>query len=138
MSVVLCLAVWIASLSWTMSNSRQRFQRAVKIRRAYFMARSALQHFFLKLKTFQRQNPEAMIALEQANNYEWNTLSRAFIEDVVLPGEINGSYTASYGISSFSISTRDIQKSELVVEIQAEGEVDGVKETIRRVNRVSR
>ena len=102
------------------------------------MARSALQHFFLKLKTFQRQNPEAMIALEQANNYEWNTLSRAFIEDVVLPGEINGSYTASYGISNFSISTRDIQKSELVVEIQAEGEVDGVKETIRRVNRVSR
>lgn len=138
MGVALCLAVWVGSLSWTMSNSRQRFQRALKARRAYFMARSALQHLFLKMKTFQRQRPEVMLALERASPEEWTTLSRAFIEDVVRPGEPIASYAATYDVAEFRITGRDLEKSQLVIEILAEGTVDGTTETIRRVNRVSR
>lgn len=136
--VALCLAVWVGSLSWTMSNSRHRFQRVVKARRAYFMARSALQHLFLKMKTFQRQQPDVMMALERATPEEWGTLSRAFTEDVVLPAALIGSYSASYGVKAFEITGRDIEKSQLVIEIQAEGTVDDMTETISRVNRVSR
>ena len=33
------------------------------------IARSALQHFFLKMKTFQRQYPEAMLALVLMDHY---------------------------------------------------------------------
>ncbi|MFZ5950684.1 MAG: hypothetical protein ACOYXC_08260, partial [Candidatus Rifleibacteriota bacterium] len=54
MGLILCIAIWIGSLAWTMTNSRSQYQKIIKSRQANFMARSAFQHFFLKLRTMQR------------------------------------------------------------------------------------
>lgn len=135
---VLCLAVWITSLSWTMSNSRHRFTEALKYRRAYFMARSGLQHFFLKVKVMQRRNPEVMNAMYQARPDQWQPLSQAFVEDVVIPMESSGSYEGRYKVASFSIDVQDPSKGEMVIQILAEGEVNGARENIRRVYKVTR
>ncbi|MBF0498724.1 MAG: hypothetical protein HQM09_01215 [Candidatus Riflebacteria bacterium] len=138
MGVILCLAIWITSLSWTMSNSRHRFTQMIKIRRAYFMARSALQHFFLKVKTMQRRSPESMTALYQATPAEWGNLSKAFVEDLLNPQDTGGSYSGTYGIANFSIESQDTDKGEMSIQILAQGNVEGAGETIRRVYKVTR
>lgn len=138
LGIILCFAVWVGSLSWTMSSSRSRFTYAFKLRKAYFMARSGLQHFFLKMKVMQRQLPETMAVLEGAPNADWPALSGSFIEDIVIPQESLSSYTLSYGIDSFTIGTRDLEKGEMTIEIVAGGKADGVGENIRRIYRVTR
>ncbi len=135
---VLCLAVWIASLSWTMSQSRHRFTQALKYRRAYFMARSALQHFFLKVKVMQRRNPEVMNTLYQAKPDKWPALAQTFTEDITLPMETTVPYESSYRVSSFSIDLQDTTKGEMVIQILADGSVSNAKESIRRVYKVTR
>ena len=136
--LALCMAVWVASLSWTMSNSRHRFQKVIKMRRAYFMARSALQHFFLKIKIMQRRHPQVMMALEKAEADRWRLLSQAFVEDIVLPVPEPDTVSAHYGIASFSIGTIDVERALFTMEIAAMGRIDEVGETIRRVQRLSR
>lgn len=138
LGIILCFAVWVGSLSWTMSNSRSRFTHAFKLRRAYFMARSGLQHFFLKMKVMQRQLPETMAVLDGAPAANWTALANSFVEDIVIPQESPASYTLSYGVGSFTIGTRDLDKGEMTIEIVAEGKVDGVGESIRRIFRVTR
>ncbi|MFZ2955623.1 MAG: hypothetical protein WA705_01825 [Candidatus Ozemobacteraceae bacterium] len=138
LGAVLCLAMWITSLSWTMSNSRHRFAQTIKIRRAYFMARSGLQHFFLKVKTLQRRSPESMNALYQASPEEWKNISKAFVEDILNPQDSGGSYNATYGIASFAIESQDTEKGEMSIQILAQGNVEGAGETIRRVYKVTR
>ncbi|HEY9069965.1 MAG TPA: hypothetical protein VIV61_06885 [Candidatus Ozemobacteraceae bacterium] len=138
LGIILCFAVWVGSLSWTMSNSRSRFTHAFKLRRAYFMARSGLQHFFLKMKVMQRQLPETMAVLDGAPAANWASLANSFVEDIVIPQESPASYTLSYGIGSFTIGTRDLDRGEMTIEIVAEGKVDGVGESIRRIFRVTR
>lgn len=138
LGIVLCFAVWVGSLSWTMSSSRSRFTYAFKLRRSYFMARSALQHFFLKMKVMQRQLPETMAVLEGAPDADWPALSSSFIEDIVIPHDAPASYTLSYGIDSFTIGTRDLEQGEMTIEIVAGGKADGVQESIRRIYRVTR
>lgn len=137
LGLILCLGIWIASLSYTMSQSRNRFQQMIKIRRAYFLARSALQHFFLKVKTLQRQCPKAMTALYEASKDDWNVLSKSFIEDIKVPNENNGSYWGKYGIASFTIESIDKETAQFAVKITANGNVDGFGESINRVQRVS-
>lgn len=138
LGIILCFAVWVGSLSWTMSSSRNRFAQAFKLRKSYFMARSALQHFFLKMKVMQRQLPETMAVLDGAQAEDWPALSSSFIEDIVLPQESPASYSLAYGIGSFTIGTRDLEKGEMTIEIVAEGKADGVGESIRRIFRVTR
>ncbi|MBF0544859.1 MAG: hypothetical protein HQM08_10520 [Candidatus Riflebacteria bacterium] len=135
---ILCLAVWVASLSFTVSNSRFRFTQAVKVRRAYFMARSALQHFFVKIKTMQKTSPEAMNSLYNAKPEDWGVLSKAFLEDIIAPPDALGELQASYKIASFSIDAQDPLHGEMCIQIVAEGMVDGVQETIKRVYKVTR
>ena len=138
LGAILCLAVWIGSLSWTQSQSRHRFNKTIKIRRAYFMARSALQHFFLKVKTMQRQKPEAMRALYQARPEQWMVLSRSFCEDILNPREADGSYSGSYRIGSFTIESQDTERGEMSIQILADGSVEGADESITRIYRVTR
>ncbi|HNV68994.1 MAG TPA: hypothetical protein PKO06_04790 [Candidatus Ozemobacteraceae bacterium] len=136
--VILCLAVWIGSLSWTMSQSRFRFTQSLKYRRAYFMARSALQHFFLKVKVMQRRNPEVMNTLYQAKPEKWPALAQTFVEDITQPMESPGAYESSYRVASFSIDVQDTTKGEMVIQILAEGDVSSARESIRRVYKVTR
>lgn len=138
LGAILCLAVWIGSLSWTQSQSRHRFNKTIKIRRAYFMARSALQHFFLKIKTMQRQNPEAMRTLYQARPEQWTVLSRSFCEDILNPRENDGSYGGTYRIGSFTIESQDADAGEMSIQILADGSVEGAGESIKRVYKVTR
>ena len=137
LGAILCLAIWIASLSYTISQSRSRFTQMVKFRRSYFMARSALQHFFLKVKVMQRRNPEVMNALYTAPPDKWNALARTFVEDVQIPFDTPGAYEGHYEIASFSIDTQDTRKGEMVIQILAEGQVETAKETIRRIYKVT-
>ncbi len=136
LGAILCLAVWIGSLSWTMSNSRSRFTQVLKLRRAYFMARSGLQHFFLKVKVFQRMHPEAISVLQSSRRDQWPVLSQSFVEDIKIPSEGETGY--HYEISSFTISSQDIERSEMAIEILARGNFEGFPDTIKRVYRVSR
>jgi len=138
LGVVLCLAVWIASLSWTMTNSRGRYLHMVKLRRAYFMARSAHQHFLLKLKTLERRMPESVLLLQNTKNEQWPVLSSYFIQDIVQPHEFSGSYSGDYRIGSFTVESLDLEKAAMSIQIQGEGEADGCRETIRRIYRVTR
>ena len=108
------------------------------MRRAYFMARSALQHFFLKIKIMQRRAPQAMMALEKADAQHWRLLSQAFIEDIVLPAPEENTVSAHYGIGSFSIGTVDLARGMFTLEITALGRIDGVGESIHRIQRLSR
>jgi len=138
LGAILCLAVWIGSLSYTMSNSRHRLARTMKLRKAYFLARSALQHFFLKVKTMQRECPEAMNALYQARPEEWGILSEAFVDDVTHIRGSSGSKDHEYKIAKFTIGSQDVRNNEMSVEIVAEGDVEGAGETITRIYKVTR
>ena len=138
LGAVLCLGIWIGSLSYTMSQSRNRFQQMVKIRRAYFMARSALQHFFLKVKVFQRQCPQTMEALYKADKDQWSILSKSFIEDIGIPSEGTGSYLGKYKIANFTIESVSKETEHLALQITALGNVDGMGETIQRTYKVTR
>ena len=137
--LILCIAIWIGSLAWTMTNSRSRYQQVIKSRQANFMARSAFQHFFLKLRTLQRQCPESIQALEQANNDEKKKLHAVFVEDIIVPPD--DKYTAerlSYQISDFRFVSIDYEKSLLTVEIHSEGRFAGEKNRLKRLVRLGR
>ena len=139
LGLILCLAIWIASLSWTMRNSRSRFEQFVRIKQAYFMSRSALQHFFLKIKTIQRYCPESMMALEKSNKDEFKKLSSVFIEDILPPPDNTGSAEKYfYRISSFKIDSVDYNRSKLTIQVNAQGKFSGKVSSIQRLLRISR
>jgi hypothetical protein len=138
LGVVLCFSVWIVSLSWTMSQSRHRFRQMIKIRRAYFLGRSALQHFFLKVKVFQRNHPNAMQTLYSASPSDWEVLSRSFVQDIIIPDEKTGSFSGKYSIASFTIETLDRDSPNMAIRITAVGNAEGVGELIHRTYKVSR
>ena len=137
--LVLCLAIWVASLSWTMTNSRARYQQVFKARKAYFMARSGMQHLFLKLKTMQRHCIEAMQSIENANDDEKKLLYSVFIEDVIVPPD--DSYTGEkyeYRVNEFKVDSIDHEESKLTLQVGVEGSFGGQKNSISRLIRISR
>lgn len=138
LGLLVCFAIWIASLSWTMTNSRNRFQTVIRQSKAHFMARSALQHFFLKVKTMQRSMPEAMVVLEEAPSHKWGQLSQTFVDDILPPEFAPSAKGEEYGISSFTIGVIDRNRSVMTMEIAAEGTVDGYTAGIRRIQRITR
>ncbi len=139
MGLVLCLAVWIASLSWTMTNSRSSFQRVLATRKAYFMARSAMQHFLLKIKTMQRQAPELMEVIEKANDDEKKRLYSAFTEDILVPADDNlTGELYHYKISDFNVESIDYDSAAVTLMIESEGGFGGRSNKISRLVRVSR
>lgn len=139
MGLVLILAIWVASLSWTMTNSRSRYQQVIKSRKAYFMARSGMQHLLLKLKTMQRHCIESMQAIENANEDEKKLLYAAFIEDIiVLP---DNSYTGEkyeYRVNEFRLESLDLENAKITLQLGVEGSYGGQKNSISRLIRVSR
>ncbi len=139
LGLVLCIAIWIGSLAWTMTNSRSRYQLVLKTRQANFMARSAFQHFFLKLRTMQRYCPESIQALEQANDDERKKLNAVFVEDILVPPD--DKYTAekvSYRIKDFRFASIDYERSLLTLEISSEGVFGGEKNLLKRLVRIGR
>ncbi len=137
--LVLCLAIWVASLSWTMTNSRARYQQVLKARKAYFMARSGMQHLFLKLKTMQRHCIEAMQSIENANDDEKKLLYSVFIEDIIVPPD--DSYTGEkyeYRVNEFKVESIDHEESKLTLQVGVEGSFGGQKNSISRLIRISR
>ena len=139
MGLILCIAIWVGSLAWTMTNSRSRYQQVVKSRQANFLARSAFQHFFLKLRTLQRLCPESVKALEEANEDERKTLNGVFVEDLIVPAD--DKYTAekvSYKIGDFRIVSIDYEKAYVTIEVSSEGNYGGEKSLLKRLVRVSR
>lgn len=139
LGLVLCLAVYIASLSWTMSNLRSRYQQVLKSRQASLLARSAFEHFYLKFKTMQRLRPESIKAIEQANSDELNKLENIFCEDIIVPPDndlSNRKY--SYGIKSFNVESVSYQEAAITLEVIAYGSYGGKESTLKRLVRISR
>ncbi len=139
LGLIMCLAVWIGSLSWTMTNSRSSFQQVLKGRKAYFMARSGLQHLLLKIKTMQRHCHESFNALENADADEIKLLTAVFIEDIIVPPDDN--YTGEkydYRVNEFKIESVDYENAKLTLQIGAEGGFGGQKNSISRLIRISR
>lgn len=140
LAVVLCLGCYIVSLSWSMSNARSRYQQTLNNRKAYFMARSGIEHIMLKLKTTQRHYIEAMTALESATTEEERKLLYSiFTEDVVVPPD--NDHTGEmyeYRISGFNIESVDLEASNLTLQLEALGKYGGYKNSIKRLIRISR
>ncbi|NLF96372.1 MAG: hypothetical protein GX569_06505 [Candidatus Riflebacteria bacterium] len=139
LGLVMFLAIWIGSLAWTMTNARSRFQQVHKARKAYFMARSGLQHFLLKLKMLQRNGLESMRALERANEDEKKVLYSVFIQDIIVPPD--NSYSAErydYRVKTFNIESVDYDNARITMQVETEGSFGGQKNSISRLIRVSR
>jgi len=114
LGLVLCLAVWVASLAWTMTNGRSLYQQVLKSRKAYFMARSGMQHLLLKLKTMQRHGVESMQAIENANEDEKKLLYAVFIEDIIVPPDDNNTGEKyGYRVNEFKVESVDLEEARL-------------------------
>lgn len=139
LGLILCVAVWVGSLAWTMTNSRSQYQKMLKSRQANFLARSGFQHFFLKLKTMQRHCPESIKAIEDANADEKKKLYPIFLEDIMVPPD--DKYSAdrlSYKISSFDVESIDYEKSILTIAVTSHGRYGGEENQLKRLVRISR
>lgn len=136
--MILCTGIWLASLSWSMTNSRARFQHLIRLRSSYYLARSALQHFFLKVKFMQRNYPETVLLLETSPEEDLSRLTKAFVEDIIQPGYAGENHKGEYGIIDFSIGSIDHDRGAITMEILAQGSFEGTSESIRRVQRISR
>ena len=137
--VILCLAVWVASLSWTMTNSRARYQQTLTSRKAYFMARSGFEHLLLKIKYMQRNCLESMIAIEQANSDEKKILYPVFLGDIMVPLDVRASDEhIGYKVSRFNVEAVDKNTSTMTFEAEITGSIGGQKNAISRLMKISR
>ncbi|MGM0599038.1 MAG: hypothetical protein ACQETH_04390 [Candidatus Rifleibacteriota bacterium] len=139
LGLVLCLAIYIASLSWTMSNLRSRYQQVLKSRQASLLARSAFEHFYLKFKTMQRLRPESIKAIEQADSDEIDKLEGIFCEDIIVPPDNDSSNRKfSYGIKGFKVESVSHEEAVITLEVIAYGSYGGKESTLKRLVRISR
>ena len=137
--VVACFGLWITSVSWSMMNNRSQYRRLVKTKRAYYMARSGMEHLLLKLKVMQRQCPHTVRALEMAVESEKLQLFKIFTADVVLPDDtaIIGE-TSRYNVTDFEVESVDFDTGRLTLRMGVTGVYEGYDNTISRLMRVSR
>lgn len=139
LGIILCFGCYIASLSWSMTNSRNRFERTYNNRKAYFMARSGMDHMLFKLKTMQRHCYESMLTLENAPEEEKNLLYSVFAEDIMIPPD--NDFTGErheYRVNDFKIKTVDLDSSSLTLELKVTGKYGGYQNSIGRLVRISR
>ncbi len=138
--VILCLGGYVTSLAWSMSNARSRYHQTLNNRKAYFMARSGMEHIMLKLKVMQRRCCDAMIALEETTDEnDKKLLNNVFIEDILIPPDNN--YTGEkyeYRVNDFGIESVDLDASKLTLRLEVTGKSGGNKNSIKRLVRISR
>jgi hypothetical protein len=123
-----------------MANSRNRYEKTLNNRKAYFMARSGIEHLMLKIKTLQRHCPDSMLALENAPEEEKTLLKNVFIGDIIIPPDndfkINDKY--EYRVNDFKVESVDLENSSLVLQIEVVGKCGGYSDNIKRLVRISR
>lgn len=137
--VVLCFGCYIVSLSWSMSNARSRYQQTLNNRRAYFMARSGMEHIMLKLKTMQRHCCDSMMSLENAPEEDKDLLYKVFTEDVLIPPDNH--YTGEkfeYRVNDFGIESVDLEACMLTLRLEVLGKYGSYQNSIKRLIRISR
>ena len=138
--VIVCLGCYVISLSWSMANSRNRYDKTFKNKKAYFMARSAMEHMMLKIKTLQRHCSESMLTLENVPEDEKKIVYSIFTGDIVIPpdNDYKNNDRYEYRINDFNIKSVDLEKSALIVEIETIGKFGGYSNSIKRLIRISR
>ena len=138
--VIVCFGCYIVSLSWSMANSRNRYEKTLNNRKAYFMARSCLEHMMLKIKTMQRHCPDSMLSLENAPTEEKSLLNSVFTGDIIIPPDKdykkNNKY--DYRVTDFKIESVDKNNSSLILQIGVTGKYGGYSNNIKRLVRISR
>ena len=138
--VILCFGCYVASLSWSMSNSRSRFEKTFSNRKAYFMARSGMEHMMLKLKTMQRHCSESMLTLENVPDEAKSLVYSVFTGDIIIPPENNYKHKEKneYRVNNFQIESVDLETSTITLQIEVIGKSGGYSNSIKRLIRISR
>ncbi len=144
LAVVLMFGCYVVSLSLSMSNSISRYEKTLNNRKAYFMARSGIEHMMLKIKTMQRHCSDSILTMEKAiledvAESEKQYLFSVFKEDIKIPPDNDlTSDKCEYYIDKFKIESVDLESSSLTLEIEAIGKYFGSKNSIKRLVRISR
>ena len=138
--VILCFGCYVASLSWSMSNSRSRYEKTFNNRRAYFMARSGMEHMMLKLKTMQRHCSESMLTLENAPSESKSLVYSVFTGDIIIPpdNDYKRNEKNEYRVTDFKVESVDLESSSLTLQIEVLGKCGGYTNSIKRLIRISR
>ncbi len=137
--VLLLIICHIFFSFWSMSVSRSRYENTLNSRKAYFMARSAVEHIELKIKTMQHFCYESILNLEKAPDDEKNFLFSVFMKDILVPFDNQISKEKlEYYIKELKILPNEKDTSSLTFEIKVTGVCGGYESSIRRLIKVSR
>ncbi len=134
--VLLCVIYYIVSFSYSMSMSasRTRYQNSLCGIKAYYMARSGMEHIILKINTMKQYCYDAILNLEKAPDKEKKYLYSVFIEDVLMPPHDNyKNEKLEYSIKKFNILSIDIENSTLTFEIEVNGKYCGYESSVKRI-----
>ena len=137
--VILCLGIYVVSMSWSMSTARNRYTKTLNNRKAYFMARSCVEHLLLKIKVMQSRCWDSMLALETKNEEDKVLYNSVFKEDILVPPDNN--YTGEkfeYRLNEFSVDSVDLENSRITINIDVTGKYGANKNGIKRLMCVSR
>ena len=132
--VVLCLGYYIISLTYSMAEARGRFEQTLNNRRAYFMARSGIEHTVLKFDTLQRYNKEAINTLVESKGEDRQITYLAFTKDILLPPD--DSHTGEkfgYNIDEFDLKDANISSSTFLIELKSIGRYGRYRNNIKRL-----
>lgn len=136
--VVLCLGYYIISLAYSMSETRNRFEQTLNNRRAYFMARSGIEHIVLKFNTLQKYNKEAINTLVNTEGEHKKTSYLTFTKDVQLPPDNNHTgKNFGYNIEEFNLKYDNASSSSFIVELKSSGRYGKYRNNIKRLIKLS-
>lgn len=137
--ITICISCYMISLAWSMAGSRSKFQQTLNYRKAYYIARSGVEHMKLKLKIMQKYDSETISALENASQSEKEMLNKAFAEDVIIPFATESHKGGdSYKVTEFCLKDSDPDSDKLNFMLDVEGINSGYKSSIKRLIQISR
>lgn len=132
--IILIIVCYIISLSWVMSISRDRFENTINNQKAYYMARSAMEHIELKLRTMHHYCYESITNLENAPDNEKDFLFSVFIKDILKPlDKIITDEKLEYNVNEFKIFSFNKESSTLTFEIKVTGKYGGYESSVKRL-----
>lgn len=131
--LVVISSLYYALFLWEKIHSQRRPQRLDKINQAIFLARAAIEHFILKVKTLQKQAPNTImtIFLDLHTN---SHLLKVFIEDIlVLPDDDYTAATCHYSLVDFSVESLKLEQNKVTMLVNSVGTFSGERVALTRL-----
>ncbi len=134
--LILFLAVYLFNLASSLNQERSQFQEYTRSKKSYYMAKSGIEHFMLKFKTFLRRYPETIEIIRKLPKNKKNVYN-SFKEDVIIPPDnaLSGRFY-KYGIKEFDIL--DNNDKLFTLEIESYGNYDNSETNIKRYVTIDR